>query len=106
MPVRAKDAHRVLKRPKRLRPEKWLAGNALMVSDPTFTCSIQLSSVQRIDAEVFQDGAHTQRSDPACLPQGVHLSKALHGASSQMIVVIVRNKHGVDGRQIPSASGG
>ena len=53
-----------------------------------------------IDAEAFQDGAYTEHGDPARVPQGVHLSKALHGARSQMIVVIVRNKHGVDCRQV------
>jgi hypothetical protein len=41
-----------------------------------------------------------QRGDPVRLPQGVHLKQGVHVAPSQMIVVIVENKHGVYGRQI------
>lgn len=61
---------------------------------------VEFRAAARIDAEAFQDGAYTHRGDPARLPQGVHLSQALDGACSQMIIVIVRNKHSVYVRQI------
>ena len=38
-------AHRVLNRLKRLRPEKWRAGNAVIVTEPTLTFSVQFSAV-------------------------------------------------------------
>ena len=61
---------------------------------------IEFCAAAGMDAVKRQNGAYTKRSDPARLPKCVDLSKSPNGARSQMIVVIVRNNHCINRRQI------
>ena len=61
---------------------------------------IEFCAAAGMDIVTRQNGTYTKRGEPARLPKSVHLSKMVNRACTQMIVVIVRNNHCINRRQI------